>query len=228
MQHVEEAGVHSGDSACVLPGAVAHARERARGRAHRQAARARPRRGRASERPAGDCRLDGLRPGGEPPGLADGPVRVEGDRDQPRRSCLQARLRPEAARARPADAAAAAGQRQGRRAAVRTLPGRRPRARPRDALDGGGDGERLRPADRVREGRACGRTSAAGLGDRVPLGQRQRQAERRLDRRSVGRARLRARRNDRNSSHARRCRARGRRRSRRWPMPTSTSRRSWT
>ena len=98
MQHVEEAGVHSGDSSCVLPGAVAHARERARGRAHRQAARARARRRRAAQRPARDRRLDGLRARGEPARLAHGPVRLEGDRDQPRRGRLQARRRPEAAR----------------------------------------------------------------------------------------------------------------------------------
>ena len=91
MQHVEEAGVHSGDSSCVLPGAVAHARERARGRAHRQAARAGARRRRAAQHPARDRRLDRLRARGEPAGLAHGAVRLEGDRDQPRRGGLQAR-----------------------------------------------------------------------------------------------------------------------------------------
>ena len=41
MQHVEEAGVHSGDSACVLPAPSLTLAERARGRARRQAARRR-------------------------------------------------------------------------------------------------------------------------------------------------------------------------------------------
>ena len=96
MQHVEEAGVHSGRLRLRAARAVAHARERARGRAHRQAARARARRGRAPQHPACDRRLDGLRPGGEPAGLPDGSLRLEGDRDQPRRSGVQARRRTQA------------------------------------------------------------------------------------------------------------------------------------
>ena len=112
-------------------GPVADARERARGRAHRQAARAGARGRRAAQHPARDRRLDRLRARGEPARIAHGAVRLEGDRDQPRRGGLQARLRPEAARPRAADAAAAAGEREGRRAAVRALPGRRSRARAR-------------------------------------------------------------------------------------------------
>ena len=65
-----------------------------------------------------------------------------------------------ARRPRAAAAAADGGQRQGSRAAVRPLPRRRPGARPGDALDGRGDGDRLRSADRVREGRARRRSAA--------------------------------------------------------------------
>ena len=100
MQHVEEAGVHSGDSVLRPPGPVADARERARDRARRQAARAGARRRRPRQHPARDRRLDGVRPRGEPASLAHRSVRVEGDRDQPRRGRLQARRRAEAARAR--------------------------------------------------------------------------------------------------------------------------------
>ena len=80
MQHVEEAGVHSGDSSVRAPGAVAHARERARGRARRPPARPRARGRRAAQRPARDRRLDGLRPRGEPARVAHGAVREQGDR----------------------------------------------------------------------------------------------------------------------------------------------------
>ena len=98
MQHVEEAGVHSGDSACVLPAqslTLANALE-VEHIVKRLGACAR--RGRAAQRPARDRRLDRLRARGEPARLAHGALRLEGDRDQPRRGRLQARRRPEAAR----------------------------------------------------------------------------------------------------------------------------------
>ena len=64
----------------------------------------------------------------------------------------------------PADPTAEAGFREGRGAAVRALPGRRPGARPGDALDRRGDGERGRFPDRLREGGARGRAAAAAGG----------------------------------------------------------------
>ena len=72
MQHVEEAGVHSGDSACVLPAPSLDVRGRARGRGRRPPARARARDGRPDQRPARRRRGRGLRPRGEPARLADG------------------------------------------------------------------------------------------------------------------------------------------------------------
>ena len=80
------------------PGPVADARERARDRACRQAARARARRRRPLQHPARDRRLDGVRARGEPARLAHRSLRVEGDRDQPRRGRVQARRRAEAER----------------------------------------------------------------------------------------------------------------------------------
>ena len=209
MQHVEEAGVHSGDSSCVLPAqslTLANALE-----VEHIVKRLAPALGvvGSPEHPARDRRLDGVRARGEPAGVAHRAVRVQGDRDQPRRGRLQAGGRPEAARPRPADTAADAGERQGRRASVRALPGCRPGARAGDALDRRGDGERLRPADRVREGRARGGSPAADDGNGLPLGERHRQAERRLDRGRARRARLRARRDRRHGAHAARRRARG-------------------
>ena len=103
----------------------------------RAPARAGARRRRAAERAARDRRRRGLRPRGEPARLADGAVRVQGDRDQPRRRRLPARRGRDARRAR----AAARGlgvprpPREGGGAPVRPLPGRRPGARPGDALD---------------------------------------------------------------------------------------------
>ena len=122
-------------------GAVAHPRERARGGARRQAARARARRRRPPQRPAGDRRLDGLRPRGEPARVAHGALRQQGDRRQPRRRRVPARARHAPGGARADAAAADGGQREGRGAAVRAVPRRRPDPRARDALDRRGDGD---------------------------------------------------------------------------------------
>ena len=56
------------------------------------------------------------------------------------------------------------------------FPGADPVLGPGDALDRRGDGERGRPPDRVREGRASRRAAAADGGHRVPLRARRRQA----------------------------------------------------
>ena len=95
MQHVEEAGVHSGDSACVIPAMSlgpdmmrqveeASARDRAgarRGRPHQH-----PVRGRRRQRRA-------VRDRGQPARVADGAVRVEGDRRLARQDRLPADAR---------------------------------------------------------------------------------------------------------------------------------------
>ena len=80
MEHIEEAGVHSGDSSCALPpitlgrGVLAEVRRLHRGH------RARHRRVRAAQRAVRAARRDALRAGGQPAGLAHGAVRVQGDR----------------------------------------------------------------------------------------------------------------------------------------------------
>ena len=118
-----------------------------------------------------------LRARGEPARVAHGAVRLEGDRHQSRRRGVPPRGGRAHRRARAAaGAAAGAGERQGRRAPVRALPRRRSGARAGDALDRRGDGERARLPDRVREGGARGRPSAAARGRGVPLGPRRRQA----------------------------------------------------
>ena len=196
MQHVEEAGVHSGDSSCVLPRAVARRGDARRDRA-RSCAGSRRRSASSGWSTSSSRVVDGerLRARGEPARVAHRAVREQGDRRQPRRRRLPARRR---ARASPTSASA-----RGRsprqvsvKAAVlpvRALPRRRPGARARDALDRRGDGERRRLPDRVREGRARRRPAAADERHGVPLRPRRRQG-RRSSRvgRSARRARLRA------------------------------------
>ena len=127
MQHVEEAGIHSGDSACVLPPhSLGHEmldEIRARDDRHR----ARPGRRRAHERPVRRPRRRALRDRGQPARLAHRALRLQGDR----RAAGQARLPDHARRAdrrpRPARRADAgrSRQRQGGGAAVRPPRGLR-------------------------------------------------------------------------------------------------------
>ena len=125
MEHVEEAGVHSGDSSCVLPAPSLDPASCERDRATSVRA-ARARRSASSgllNVQLARRRRRGLRARGEPARVAHGAVREQGDRRQPRRRRLPARRRRAPGRPRPAaDAAAGAGQRQGGRAAVRALP----------------------------------------------------------------------------------------------------------
>ena len=176
MQHVEEAGVHSGDSACVLPpqsidaGTLAEIGDVVR--------RLGPALG-----VVGLLNVQLAVVGSDlyvlevnPRASRTVPVRIEGDRDQPRRRRLPVGRRRAARRPRaPSRTGAAAGKRQGRGAAVRALPRCGSRPRPRDALHGRGDGQRLRSRHRAREGRARRRTAAAGPGIGVPVGARRRQ-----------------------------------------------------
>ena len=176
MQHVEEAGVHSGDSACVLPAqslTLANALE-----VEHVVKRLGPALGVVGllnvQLAIADSTVYVLE--ANPRASRTVPFASQGDRDQPRRGRLQARRRRDARRPRAAAAATAGGQRQGGGAAVRALPGRRSGARPGDALDRRGDGERVRSPDRVRQGGAGRRAAAADRGHGVPLGQRRRQA----------------------------------------------------
>ncbi len=162
MEHVEEAGIHSGDSSCVLPAPSLDPGDGGRGRGRRAAARSGARRGRSRQRAACGRRRRGLRHRGEPAGVADGALREQGDRHQSRRGRLPARVRHTARRARPPGRSdAEAGLRESRGAAVCALPRRRPGARPGDAVDRRGHGERGRFSDRLCEGRAGGRAAAS-------------------------------------------------------------------
>ena len=80
MQHVEEAGIHSGDSACVLPPHSLGDEMLEEIREPTRDARARARRRRADQRPVRRLRRRPLRDRGQPARVAHGAVRLEGDR----------------------------------------------------------------------------------------------------------------------------------------------------
>ena len=172
-------------------GALARRGGLRRGLPCRPPARPRARRGRPPERPARARRRRSLRARGEPARFAHRALREQGDRYQPCRRCRRARGRCSPARAGAAGGAPArARERQGRRAALLALPRLRPRARAGDALHGRGDGERRRPADRVRKGGTGGGAPASDGRDRFSLRPARRQGRDRAGRRGARGARL--------------------------------------
>ena len=198
MEHVEEAGVHSGDSACVIPplsiGPELEAEIRrqtellvrglgVQGLCNVQFAlhegtiyvlEANPR---ASRTVPFVCKAMGI-------DLVDLACRVTTGSTLAEMNVVH----PRAARRRG----------QGGRAPVRALPGLRPGARAGDALDRRGDGARARLRHDVRQGHARGRAASARAAERpprrgVPLGLRPRQARRDAARPAARRPRLRPR-----------------------------------
>ena len=195
MQHVEEAGVHSGDSACVIPAMSLGPEMLAPRRGGDRAARARARRRRADQHPVRRRRRRPVRDRGQPARVAHGAVRVEGGR-RPAGQAGDARDARRAARRH--------GRRPGRRAASpSTCRSRRPccpfgrfpladsRARPGDEVDRRGDGRRERLSRRVRQGAGGGGRRAARQRHGVHLGDRRRQAGRHPARGGAARPRLR-------------------------------------
>jgi carbamoyl-phosphate synthase large subunit len=188
MQHVEEAGVHSGDSSCVLPAqslTLANALE-----VEHVVRRLGPALG-----------VVGLL--NVQLAIADSTVYVleanpRASRTVPFASkAIGLNLVEAACRLAHGDRLDSLGLRTPRptevsvKAAVlpfSRFPGRRPRARARDALDRRGDGDRVRPADRVRE-RPSGRRTAASRRRASPSsrsGTETSRASRRSRRRSQG------------------------------------------
>ncbi len=80
MEHIEEAGIHSGDSACALPPITLGASDIDPDPGIDRGDRARGGRARAAQRPVRAGRRGAVCAGGEPARLADRPVRVQGDR----------------------------------------------------------------------------------------------------------------------------------------------------
>ena len=101
MEHIEEAGIHSGDSACALPPITLGAREIERIREATEAIARGRRRARPDQHPVRARLRRALRARGQPAGLAHGAVRLEGDRHaagQGRRAGDARRLHQVAAR----------------------------------------------------------------------------------------------------------------------------------
>ena len=162
MEHIEEAGIHSGDSACALPPITLGRADIERIRVSTEKIAARRRRARPHQHPVRDGRRHPLRARGQPARLAHRAVRVEGDRraaGQGRRASDDGHEHPRPARRgraagrgrRGIAAAVGADRRQGGRAAVRPVPRHRHRARPGDALDRRGHGHRHAVRHRLRE-----------------------------------------------------------------------------
>ena len=141
MQHVEEAGIHSGDSTCILPAPDLDAHIAGGDHRDHATARSRARSRRSAQRPVRGRGRSRLRPRGESACFADDPVREQGDRSQPRRRGVPDRGGRPARRARAATGAATnPGERQGCGASVRAPPGLGPGARAGDACDRRGHG----------------------------------------------------------------------------------------
>ena len=176
MQHVEEAGVHSGDSACVLPAqslTLANALE-----VEHVVRRLGPALGVVGllnvQLAVADSQVYVLEANPRASRTVPFASKATGVNlvEVACRLAAGERLRDLGARATATDR----GERQGSGTAFRAVPGLGSGARPRDALDRRGDGECRRPADGVRQGRACSGAAAAHERDGVPLGARQRQA----------------------------------------------------
>ncbi len=80
MEHIEEAGIHSGDSACALPPITLGRADIDRIRESTEAIARGVGRARAAQRPVRAGRRRALRARGQPAGLAHRAVRVQGDR----------------------------------------------------------------------------------------------------------------------------------------------------
>ena len=163
MQHVEEAGVHSGDSACVIPAMSLGDEMLEPGRGGHDGHRAQAGCGRAYQHPVRRLRRRGaLRDRGEPARLAHRAVRVEGDRSAAGEGRLPADARRAARRPRARHPAQPAPRvREGGGASLRALPGRRRPARAGDEVDRRGDGRGLRLPGGVRQGAGGRRRRAA-------------------------------------------------------------------
>ncbi len=206
MEHIEEAGVHSGDSACSLLPAFAQARDHRRDRApdHRHGARA--------ESPWTDeCAVRGpgqrhLRPRSEPARQPHRALRRQGHRPAHRR---HRRARHGGRNARIVQAREARSEthlRQGSGDAVRALPRRRCGAGTGDALHRRSHGPRHKLRPRLREEPDRRGPAPSAVGQRLHLDQGRRQGRGHRARARAGRDGLQAHRHTRHRKGPRRSR----------------------
>jgi hypothetical protein len=141
MQHIEEAGIHSGDSSQVLPAHSLPPDVLATIRASTRSAGARDRRHRPDERAVRGARHRRVHHRGEPARVPHGALHLEGHRRAPRAAGRQGHGRRHARRAglHARDRARVRG-REGVGLPVREVPGRGHHPHPRDALHGRGHG----------------------------------------------------------------------------------------
>ena len=170
MEHIEEAGIHSGDSSCVVPPLQDHrAPRRADPRLH-AAGRPGAEGHRPDERAVRDQGRHGLRARGQPAGVADGAVSVEGHRCAAGQGRGAGDGRPDAGAAGPDPGPRGLGLlRQDAGVPVRAVPRRRHHPRARDEVDGRSHGRRGDLRHRIRQGAARRRREAAARGLRVHL-----------------------------------------------------------
>ena len=218
MEHIEEAGIHSGDSACTLPPVTLGVAELERVRE-------------ATLKLAEGIGVRGLMNvqfalaqdilyvlEANPRASPHRAVRRQGDRRAGRQGRGPGHARRHhqgaarggpaaAARRRRLDAEPRAGRGQGGGAAVQAVPhprgpGRRQPARPGDALDRRGHGHRPGLRHGVRQGNARGRLGAAARGQDLRLGGQPRQARDDLPGQAAGRPRVHHRRHHRHRRRA--------------------------
>ena len=205
MEHIEEAGIHSGDSACSLPPHTGStSRDDRRARAPNASACARPRGRRTDERAVRHQGRRDLCARGEPARLAYRAVRRQGDRAAGRQDRgaeimagrdQLARLQVSSRRA----STIATVRREGSGVSVRPVRRQgRHRARPGDEVDRRGDGARPLLRHRVRQKPARRRLERATRRDGVRVGARRRQAAHPRHHQAVGKARLQGGRHGRN------------------------------
>ncbi len=155
LEHIEEAGIHSGDSACVDPSVLVGRRPDPKRALHDRRACPSPRRPRLDQHPVRGEGRTGLRARSQPPGVADRSFHLESNGRASREGCRARDGRPNAlgasgGRARPSTLRRTRRHRshrsKGSRHAFRAVPGSRHPARPRDAFNRRGHGHRRRPS----------------------------------------------------------------------------------
>ena len=182
MEHVEEAGVHSGDSACALPPQTLSGRRGGRARAARPGDLRGPAGARPVQRPVRREGRPGLRARGQPAGQPDRALRGQGHRRARGHGGGPGDGGRHAGRAAGRGPADRAGRRprlgQGGGPPLQPLPGGRHAARPGDALDRRGDGHRRHVRPGLRQEPDRRRQPAADVGHGLLLAGRPGQGRR--------------------------------------------------
>ncbi len=161
MEHIEEAGIHSGDSACSLPPRSLSPEIIAELERQTKALALALDVGGLMNVQYAIKDGDDLRAGGQSPRLAHGALRGQGDRRADRQDRGPDHGRREPGHVRPDAEGPAAYRREGGRVPLRPLPGRRRAARAGDALDRRGHRPRPQLRRRLRQEPARRRQPAA-------------------------------------------------------------------